>query len=136
MNTTEPGKPGKARSARAGEAPLDIGKILHRRIQVVQGGVTKGMHPAEASIRSVASKAIGGCMRAAKRFLKQCESAGLFEMPEALDDHVYVHRVPKEWDYDEWRAKFDELGPPPWPGERDGLIPADRREQDGRWTNR
>jgi hypothetical protein len=79
-------------------------------------------------LRALVAKALSGDMRRARRFLKLCQEAGSFEVPEEVDDHQYVLRIPKDWDHDEWLAMYDQLGPPPWPGDRDGLV-RHQREQ-------
>lgn len=101
---------------------IDVGKILHSKITVEHSGIQTKMHPWEASVRALAAKALGGNMRAARRFLERCLEAGLFEIPETVDDHQYRVTVPKDWDYSEFIAMYDRLGPPPWPGERDGMA--------------
>ncbi len=77
-------------------------------------------------MRGCAIKAIGGDMRAAERFLQACRGAGLLEVTAPEDEHQYDYRVPKEWVTDDWVSMYEQFGPPPWRGERDGLIPLER----------
>lgn len=67
-------------------------------------------------------------MAAAGAFLRELIRYGLIQIPEQKDDHQYVIRIPKDWDWEEWMWMFDQHGPPPWPGEHDGLIPEERWE--------
>ena len=84
-------------------------------------------------MRQAANKATAGNMSAARRFLGELQKYGLLEIPKEVDDHKYVIRVPKEWEYTTWRAMYDAYGDPPWPGKHDGLIPKERwQERDGR----
>ncbi len=124
------------KSHRKPTAPLDIISILHRKITVVQGDTTKRMLSHDAAFRVLASKAIRGDMRAAARFLNECRAAGLFLIPEPVDDHVYSYVIPKEWDDEEWYAMYRQFGPPPWQGERNGLLPLDRMEERARLRGR
>lgn len=101
---------------------VDVAKILHSRITVVQGDEQVKMQPWEASTRALLVAALGGNMRAARRFLQRCHEAGLFAIPEVTDDHRYVLVIPKDWDRDEWMAKYHAIGPPPWYAERNGLV--------------
>lgn len=134
MSPAGPPKPRQGKKARtdARDTPLDITRILHRKITVVQGETTKRMSSHEAAFRVLASKAIQGDMRAAARFLNECRAAGLFTIPDTVDDHSYFYVVPKEWDYREWHARYLECGPPPWEGELNGLVPPERMEDRAR----
>lgn len=82
----------------------------------------------EAGLRRSAEKAANGNMSQARRFIRELESHGLLRIPEAVDDHEYLIRIPNEWDHHAWNAMFDHYGPPPWPGDHDGLISKERWE--------
>jgi hypothetical protein len=103
---------------------IDVRAILEKPIGALGGG--RQICAYEASMRRAAEEAAAGKMRSAKRFVGALISYGLINIPEQEDDHRYVICVPKEWDYGEWLAMFDKYGPPPWRGEHDGLMPADR----------
>ena len=77
-------------------------------------------------MRRLADEGAAGNMRSAGRFRRALVSHGLIRIPEVEDDHQYVLHVSKDWDSEEWHAMYKRHGPPPWPGEHDGLIPAER----------
>jgi hypothetical protein len=77
--------------------------------------------PFEAGLLSLVARASKGDMSAAQQFLRHCDEAGLFERPEPIDDHDYRLVIPKDWDWDEWLAMYEQFGMPPWKGERDGM---------------
>lgn len=106
---------------------IDVRAILESPVgRVGEGGTPISAY--EAAMRRAAEKASKGNMSEAKRFLREMEAYGLLTIAEAVDDHQYLIRIPKEWDHQAWNAMFDHYGPPPWPGEHDGLIPAERWE--------
>ena len=105
---------------------IDVRAILESTVGRIGEGPPIGAY--EAGMRRAAEDASTAKMAAAKRFLGALESYGLLECPEPADEHQYLIRLPKEWDYSAWLAMFDELGPPPWRGPSDGLIPAERWE--------
>lgn len=113
-----------------GRPPIDISQKLTEPIPFSVNGKAERATPFEAGLLSMVAKAAKGHMRSAKKFLDHCQSAGLFERPEETDDHQYVLRIPKDWDDDEWMSNFNQFGPPPWQGERDGLTDAARKERE------
>jgi hypothetical protein len=116
------GGSGRRRRSREAASPIDVTSILGRKVTMGQGANQTRMHPYEAFLRAQVAKAIRGNMRAAKKFILLCQDAGLFKVPEESECQGLVLRVPKDWDWDEWLEMYDRLGPPPWPGERDGLA--------------
>lgn len=106
-------------------APFNPSLVLERPIRMADGSSTLA-RAYELGMRKCATKAIGGNMRDAEQLLKECRRYGLLDVPEPVDDHEYAIYVPKEWDYAEFLAQYDRFGSPPWPGERDGLIPLER----------
>ena len=38
-------------------------------------------------------------------------------------------KIPWEWEREEFLEMYRKHGDPPWPGERDGLIPPERRDR-------
>ena len=104
---------------------IDVRAILERPVgRISQGG--RAICAYEAAMRRAADRAANGNMAEAKRFLREMVSYGLLRIPESIDNHQYVLRVPKDWDWEEWNWMYDRYGPPPWPGEHDGLIPIER----------
>lgn len=112
----------RKRSRKDAPRVFDVRKVLRGKVTVDQGGKRVSMQPWEASTRALLAEALKGNMRKARAFLERCRDAGLFEIPEEADDHQYVVVIPKDWDDDEWKAMYDLHGPPPWKGERDGLV--------------
>ena len=103
---------------------IDIRGILESPVGQVSGGPPICAY--EAAMRRAADKGASGNMREAGRFIRALIAYGLLEPPQFVDDHHYVLRIPKDWDHDEWHAMRERYGPPPWPGEHDGLIPIER----------
>ena len=105
---------------------IDLSALLGEPIKVTLDGESKQIDPFEAELRSLVKRGKSGNMAAAKEFLRHCERSGLFEIPEDEDDHQWVLYIPKDWDSNKWHEIYDRLGAPPWPGDRDGLIPPER----------
>lgn len=114
-----PGKSGNARG-RPRRETVDIAAMLREPIACSVNGEKVVKSAFEAGLHSTVAKALKRDMRAAARFLKECESAKLICHYETPDLQNIFH-VPKDWDWDEWVAMFEEQGPPPWKGARDGL---------------
>lgn len=104
---------------------IDVSEILNRPVGKF-GPAGDKMCAFEAGMRRAADQASAGNMSAARRFFDQLDRYGLLKIPNEVDDHKYLIRVPKEWEYEAWRAMYDTYGPPPWPGKHDGLIPKER----------
>ncbi|MBA3511588.1 DUF5681 domain-containing protein [Sphingomonas sp.] len=115
-----PGKSGNPKG-RPKRERIDVAERLSERIRFSINGKEESKTPFEAGLLSSVGRALKGDMRAARRFLGYCNSAGLFERAEPIDDHQYVLRIPKDWDDKEWMAMYEQFGAPPWKGERDGL---------------
>lgn len=103
---------------------ISAAEILELPIRAADG-TTTAARAYELGMRQCAAKAIGGSMRHAKRFLRECLRYGLLTADDP-EEHECRYRVPDEWDQDEWWAMFLKFGPPPWPGEPDGLVPLER----------
>lgn len=115
---------------------IDVAEVLNRPVGSFGRGGQK-ICAYEANMRHTAIQASVGNMPAARRFLGQLQKYGLLKIPEDVDDHKYIIRVPKEWEYAAWLAMYDRYGDPPWPGKHDGLIPRERwQERDGRRPKR
>jgi hypothetical protein len=104
---------------------VEVRKILEAPI-VKKGEAGPSICAYEASRRRAAHEAAAGNMKEARFFLRELHSYGLPIREEPQDDHQYLIKIPKEWDDAEWHAMFDQYGPPPWPGARDGLISKER----------
>lgn len=107
-----------------GQLRFEVRAILESPVAKSDTGRPIGAY--EGSMRRAAEKGIQGKMGSAKRFFLEMQTCGLLELPEPTDDHRYVLTIPKEWDHAAWKAMLDEYGPPPWPGEHDGLVPEER----------
>jgi hypothetical protein len=63
------------------ENPPDVAGMIEKSVQVKRGGKTITMHPFEAEVTSLGSRALKGEPRAAKLFLKHCDTASLLNPP-------------------------------------------------------
>lgn len=114
---------GKTRAKRV----IDIGAILRAPVEIKVGGKRVKRDEFEVRLRSLVESAVRGDFRAARDVLKIAERAGLIPVLDEEESGCgIVIRVPKDWDYDEWLANYKKYGIPPWPTERDGLIPPER----------
>ncbi len=99
---------GRPKSKNSGGA--DVAAILEAPIKVKIGGKECDMSPFEAGFRQRAKKAAGGNLPAILKFVKVCEEYGAIAPPPAPKVGG-VCRVPKDFDYDEWRESATELVP-------------------------
>jgi hypothetical protein len=104
---------------------LDLRAILEKPVGTL-GASKQQITPYEAGMRTAFVRAAQGSMRDAKRVVNECLRYGAFLLPTSHDDHRYVLHIPKDWNSDDWHEMYDRFGAPPWPGERDGLIPLER----------
>lgn len=103
--------------------PLDLSAKFSRPFDYKANGVEHRGPPLEIGLLSQVARAVGkGHMPSASAFLRSCELCGLIKVPVFQDDYRYVLRVPKDWDDIEWLEMYYRHGPPPWKGERDGLV--------------
>lgn len=103
--------------------PIDLSAKFNRPLDYKANGVEHRGSPVEIGLLSQVARAVGkGHMPSAMAFLRSCEFCGLIKVPVFEDDHRYVLRIPKDWDHDEWMEMYKRYGPPPWKGERDGLV--------------
>ena len=118
-------------SRRKQKAPLqDLGALLERAVKVTVEGVTRRMHPNQATLEKCAEKALKGDIRACGKFIRLCLRHGLLVKPELVDDdHQQRLQIPKDWDEEEFMAMFYRFGFPPWSGPRDGLTAAEREQR-------
>jgi hypothetical protein len=77
------------------------------------------MHVSEAGIRSLVNQAIKEKkVAAAIEFIELCDENNLLAQPEGGSRRLVM---PKDYDYREWLKMLETYGPPPWPGEHNGL---------------
>lgn len=98
-----------------------VAAVLDAPVDVRKGGKPVKMGSFEASVRRLVSLAINESdVRAARELLKLWDRYEVIApAPEPWRNNSFT--VPKDWDWGEWMEKFERDGPPPWPGERDGL---------------
>lgn len=87
------------------------------------------MGPFEAQFEQCAAAALKGDIPACRTFIRWSLREGLVAPAEPYDDHQYVVTVPKDWNGKEFVEMYRRFGPPPWPGERDGLTQEGRAER-------
>lgn len=108
---------------------IDLSEVLNRSVRVIVNGESRTMAPFAARVEQCVAKALRGDVLACERFLRWCLREGLVRKPEPYDDHQYFVTVPKDWDYNEFMKMYGRFGPPPWPGERDGLTASEREDR-------
>lgn len=106
------------------KGPVDnVTEILDALVKVRHGKRTVKMGGFEASVRNQVKKALtGGNVDDLIDMLKLMEKYGAITKPVVSDVYRGPIIVPADWDLDEWIDMYNRLGPPPWPGERDGMI--------------
>jgi len=110
---------------------LDVASYLTEPIEVEIEGVVYEKSVVEIHLRRLVSAALKGSLQAIAEVLKHADRAGMLEAVQ--DSRVgSVMTIPKEWDPESWKETYERLGPPPWPGRHDGLIPAERQDPGGR----
>jgi hypothetical protein len=112
----------------ANRAPDVIG-ILSGPVVVALGGVPHKVSLEEARTRKSVERAMKGALKDALKCLASAEKYGLLPVPvhRSRCPGGAVLRIPWEWDTDEFIEMYRQHGDPPWPGDRDGLIPMERR---------
>ena len=113
------GQPSANPRGRKKTGTIDFAAFFDEPMTVPVNGRQTKMDAYEVTLTNFANKAIGGDLRAAELFLDACDKAGLFANED--DGSCQSLVIPKDYDEDEWRANLERLGPPPWPGEHDGL---------------
>lgn len=119
---------GRPRSKSAKRAP-DVLGILTARVEVAVDGVLRTVSLEEARVRKLVQKALNGNLSAALKCLVLAEKHGILPVPvhhSRCPGGAVLH-IPWEWETDEFIAMYQRHGDPPWPGDRDGLIPLSRR---------
>lgn len=109
---------GRPKSTRTDQ--INIGAILEEPLRVRVGDRTEKMHVFEAGVRKIANFAIKERkITAIIKFIQLCEK---YELIASIGPSVVSPVVPNDWDPREWMDMLKRCGPPPWPGERDGLV--------------
>jgi hypothetical protein len=110
---------GRPKTTKSGQT--DVGEVLGEPLSVKHAGTTRKMTPFEVGVRQLVKRALNNNdLKAILELVRLCESYGLIAPPQPIEQSGGVLVVP--WDWDEWRPMFEKLGPPPWPGERSGLM--------------
>ncbi|MES2904390.1 MAG: DUF5681 domain-containing protein [Pseudomonadota bacterium] len=119
------GRPRKGGASR----PLDVLQILTEPVSIRINGDTQKVSLAEARLRQLITKAMKGDVKAAIKCIRLAEKYKL--ITPAIKHETYPGganlTIPREWTADEFLEMYQKFGDPPWPGERDGLIPPERR---------
>jgi hypothetical protein len=111
----------KGRPKMAEPPPVDVAQVLNEPITVKQGGISREVSPFEAGIRRLVSRALKDKdWNSAVAFIRLCDKHGIMEPAPSKDCGVMY--FPKDWDVEEWSEMYMRYGPPPWPGDRDGLC--------------
>ena len=112
-------KPKQSRKERTQEKPsnkqveLDLAGILDKPLRLKRAGKAVSMHPHEALLTSLAKRTLKGESRAAKKFLRHCEIAGLLE-PAPAEQTSGVFEVPKGCNPGIVKVLLETEGLPPW----------------------
>ena len=121
----KPGQSGnpKGRPKAAKPGLIDVEAILDETLTVRKAGATKSMSAFEVTVRQLVKRALNkNDLNAILEFVRLCERHGIMAPLPPPEPCGRVLQVPKSWDWDEWLQMFHEHGPPPWPGDRSGLI--------------
>ena len=108
---------------------IDLDHVLNGPVKVKVGDKVQTMSPIEAEYEQLAMRAMNGDVQAGIQFVRLCIKEGLVARAQPDDDWDYRLIIPDDWSNEEWSANFDKYGPPPWPGERDGLTDEAREER-------
>lgn len=109
---------------KARRGPLDnVAEILNAPVNVKRGKRSVKMGGFEASVRTQVKRGlVEGNTTALIDALKVFEEYGAITTPAVEEIYRGVIKIPHKWDIDEWIAMYIRNGPPPWPGEHDGMI--------------
>ncbi len=117
------GNPRGRPKKRADAKTSDIVSILNEPVLVKKAGKERLMTPFEASIRKLTSQALNDKnVAAALELIRLCEEYDVIPPPPTPEGMGEVWIVPQNFTTDEWSEMYDKHGPPPWPGERSGLV--------------
>jgi hypothetical protein len=123
-------KPGEVRNpwgcrGKSVSGKLDIAPTLEKQVVVRVGNRTKKMSVFEAGVRSLVNEAIRDKkVASAIKFFELCEKHDLIAQP--TPGGVISLTIPKDYDPHKWLEMLHAYGPPPWPGEHNGLPKSGR----------
>lgn len=123
------GQPSPRKGKKRREPSINIGERLDEPVSVVVNGRPLKRNEFEVRLSSLLKRGLKGNVLAIKQVLRYAERAAMFEVTPPLSLHPGVAYVPKDWDKAEWEENYRLFGPPPWKGERNGLIPEDRWDE-------
>ncbi len=108
---------------------LDLLRILTAPVKLKIKGHAREVSLAEARLRQMTFKAMNGDIKAAIKCAGLAEKYGLLPpmTRRSTCPGGAVLTIPWEWEAQEFIEMYQKHGDPPWPGARDGLIPAERR---------
>ena len=112
----------KGRPKQKGLDPAHILDVLNEPVPIKQKGRLRKMPAFEASIRKLLARAVKGDLNSALTFIQLCEKHKVIAPGAVKSAGRGPLIVPKSWDRDEWMRMLVRHGPPPWPGERSGLV--------------
>jgi len=116
--------------SRKRQPAIDLAELLDRPVRVTINGTPRVMRPFEAELEQCVAKALKGEIKACAKIIGWCLREGLVPRLQPCDDHQYMAIIPKDWeDEEEFHRLYNKYGPPPWPGERDGLTASAREER-------
>ena len=119
-----PGRSGNpnGRPPRPRPEEVDPARVLDEPVRTQSSGSTRYVPAFEHMFRDLANQAMQGRdIGSIQEFLRICKKYDILKKAVQPPMQSSVLRIPKTWDDDEWMEMFLEHGPPPWPGERDGL---------------
>jgi len=103
-----------------------IASMLEEPVTVTIKGKREKLQVFEVGLRNLVQKAVKERhLLSTIQLLKQGQKLDLIQKPSPLNLRNAIE-IPKDWDQREWDMMFNEFGPPPWPGPRDGLSADDR----------
>ncbi|MGY4406858.1 hypothetical protein [Bradyrhizobium sp. USDA 3315] len=106
-------QPLRTRRRRDKQHAPDIAALLERPIEARIGGKLTKLHPHEAMLHGLFKRAVGGEIRAIKRFLEECKRAKLLDPPPQIVNRSVVV-VPDGTPMSLAARLFNCVGPPPW----------------------
>ncbi len=136
-----PGESGNPRGRPKKRPPSyeDLLNALNEEVTVRQGNKDRKMHPFEAAVRKMVTRAVTDrSVPHALQFLALLDKHNVLRPMPAQRKTSGVLEVPWEWDWDEWFEMFARHGPPPWPGKRSGLTQLDEKQfkDDEKWMTK
>ena len=121
---------GRPRKNAGGRLP-DLLGILTAPVPVRINGSTRKVCVAEARFRQLAMRAMKGDEKAAIKCLRLAEKYELITPASKRETYPggAMLKIPWEWETEEFIEMYLKHGDPPWPGDRDGLTPPERRDK-------